>query len=139
MSEDTLQFEAGMLSRDEVKAILDTLPIEITFVDDEDTIKYFNKFDKRIFARSRSIIGSKVQQCHPQKIVHVVNKILDSFRNGKKDVAEFWIKSGDRLIYIRYFAVRDKDGKYLGTMEAAQDITEIKKIEGEKRLLDWED
>jgi len=89
-------------------------------------------FDKRIFARSRSIIGSKVQQCHPQKIVHIVDKILDCFRSGKKDVAEFWIKSENRLVYIRYFVVRDEDGKYLGTMEVAQDITEIKKTEGEK-------
>jgi len=134
-----LQFEAGMLSIDEVKAILDTLPAEITFVDNEDTVKYFNKLGKRIFARPKSVIGRKVQQCHPQKSVHMVNKILDSFKSGKKDVAEFWIQSGDRLIYIRYFAVRDKDGKYLGTMEVTQDITEIKRIEGEKRLLDWED
>jgi len=139
MSERMLQFEAGALSREEVEAILETLPVDITFVDKEDTVRYFNKLGKRIFVRPKSIIGRKVQQCHPKKSIHVVNQILDSFKSGKKDVAEFWIQSRDRLIHIRYFAVRDKDGKYLGTMEVTQDITEIKKIEGEKRLLDWKD
>jgi len=139
MPEETLQFESGMLSKDEVEAILENLPVDITFVDREDTVRYFNKFGKRIFARPKSIIGRKVQQCHPQKSIHVVNKILDSFRSGKKDVADFWIQKEGRLIYIRYFAVRDKEGKYLGTIEVTQDITEIKRLEGEKRLLDWKD
>jgi len=139
MSEERLQFEVGTLSRDELEAILETLPVEITFVDKDDTVRYFNKFKKRIFARPKAIIGRKVQQCHPQKSIHVVNKILDSFKSGEKDVAEFWIQSKGRLIYIRYFAVRDKDGNYLGTMEVTQDITDIKKIEEEKRLLDWRD
>jgi DUF438 domain-containing protein len=75
--------------------------------------------------------------CHPQKSIHIVNKILESFRRGEKDVAEFWIQMNGRLIHIRYFPVRDKNGKYLGTMEVTQDVTEIKKLEGEKRLLDW--
>jgi len=139
MSEKILQFEAGALSKEEVEAILETLPVDITFVDGEDTVRYFNKAEKRIFVRPKSIIGRKVQQCHPQKSVHIVNKILDGFKTGKRDVAEFWIQNKDRLIHIRYFAVRDNDGKYLGTMEVTQDITEIKKIEGEKRLLDWKD
>ncbi|MGQ9513836.1 MAG: PAS domain-containing protein [Thermoproteota archaeon] len=83
-------------------------------------------------------MGRRVQQCHPQKSVHIVNRILDSFRSGKKDVAEFWIEMGGRKIHIRYYAVRDKDGKYLGTIEVTQDITDMKKIEGERRLLDWD-
>ena len=74
--------------------------------------------------------------CHPQKSLHVVNRILQDFREGKRDVAEFWINLNGRLIYIRYFAVRDESGEYLGTLEVTQDITDIKKIEGEKRLLD---
>jgi len=134
-----MQFEVGSLSRDEVEAILNTLPVDITFVDKEDTVRYFNKFGERIFVRPKSIIGRKVQQCHPKKSIHIVNKILESFKSGKKNVAEFWIQIEDKLIHIRYFAVRDKNGKYLGTMEVTQDITEIKKIEGEKRLLDWEE
>jgi DUF438 domain-containing protein len=85
------------------------------------------------------VIGRKVQQCHPQKSVHVVNRILDSFRSGRKDVAEFWINMKGRMIHIRYFAVRSQDRKYLGTVEVTQDVTDIKQLEGEKRLLDWND
>ena len=135
MPEGSLQFETGTLSKDEIEAVLDTLPVDITFVDEEDTVRYFNKSEGRIFVRTKAVIGRRVQQCHPQKSIHVVNKILDSFKSGKKDSAEFWIQIGDRLVYIRYFAVRNKDGKYIGTLEVTQDITNIKKIEGEKRLL----
>ncbi len=132
-----LQFETGALSEEEVEAMLDSLPIDITFVDKEDSVKYFNKAGKRIFVRTKAVIGRKVQLCHPQKSVHIVNKILEAFKTDKKDVAEFWIQVNNRLIHIRYFAVRDKNGKYLGTMEVTQDLTDIKKIEGEKRLVDW--
>jgi PAS domain S-box-containing protein len=134
-----LQFETGSLSKEEMEAILNTLPVDITFVDKDDTVKYFNKAEKRIFVRTKAVIGRKVQLCHPQKSIHIVNRILDSFKTGKKDVAEFWIQAKNRLIHIRYFAVRDENGKYLGTMEVTQDITDIKEIEGEKRLLDWKD
>lgn len=133
-----LQFETGSLSKEEVEAILDSLPIDITFIDNEDIVKYFNKFGERIFVRPKAVIGRKVQLCHPKKSIHIVNKILESLKTSKKDVAEFWIQMNNRLIHIRYFAVRNKNGKYLGTMEVTQDITDIKKIEGEKRLLDWE-
>ena len=139
MSERLLRFEAGTLSKDELEAILNTLPADLTFVDKEDTVRYFSKSEKRIFVRTKAIIGRKVQQCHPQKSIHIVNKILDSFKSGKKDVAEFWIQKDNRLVHIRYFPVRNKDGKYLGTIEVTQDITDLKKIEGEKRLLDWKD
>ena len=120
-----------------IEAMLDSMPIEISFVDENDEVKYFNKNGDRIFPRPRSIVGKKVQQCHPQKSVHKVLQILEAFKNGKKDVAEFWINLKGRQIYIRYYPVRDKDGNYLGTLEVSQDITDIKKIEGEKRLLDW--
>jgi len=133
-----IQFETGSLSAEEVGALLNSLPIDITFVDREDKVKFFNKSEKRIFIRTKAVIGRKVQQCHPQKSIHIVNKILDSFKEGKKDVAEFWIEKEGSLIHIRYFPVKDKDGKYLGTIEVTQDVTEIKKLEGEKRLLDWE-
>ncbi|MEM1563817.1 MAG: DUF438 domain-containing protein [Candidatus Bathyarchaeia archaeon] len=138
MPEGAIQFETGSLTKEEIEAILDTLPVDITFVDKDDAVKYFSKADKRIFVRTKAILGRKVQLCHPQKSVHVVNRILEAFKKGEKDVAEFWIQKEGRLIHIRYFAVRDKDGKYLGTMEVSQDITDLKKIEGEKRLLDWE-
>lgn len=132
-----LQFETGSLSKEEAEAVLDSLPVDVSFIDKEDRVKYFNKAEGRIFVRTKAVIGRKVQLCHPQKSVHVVNKILEAFKTGKKDVAEFWINLNDRLILIRYFAVRDKNGKYLGTVEVTQDITDIKKIEGQKRLLDW--
>jgi PAS domain S-box-containing protein len=138
VSESVLRFETGDLTKEEVKAILNALPVDITFVDGEDAVKFFNKAEKRIFVRTKAVLGRKVQLCHPQKSVHIVNRILEAFKKGKKDVAEFWINLGGRLILIRYFAVRDKDGKYLGTMEVTQDITDLKKIEGEKRLLNWE-
>jgi PAS domain S-box-containing protein len=120
-----------------IEAMLDSMPVEISFVNENDEVRYFNKNGDRIFPRPRSIVGKKVQQCHPQKSVHKVLQILEAFKDGKKDVAEFWINLKGRQIYIRYFPVRDKDGKYLGTLEVSQDITDIKKIEGEKRLLDW--
>lgn len=139
LSEGKLHFDTGSLTKEELEALLDTLPVDITFVDNDDTVRYFNKAEKRVFVRTKAVIGRKVQLCHPQKSIHVVNRILEAFRKGEKDVAEFWINVNNRLIHIRYFAVRDKNGKYLGTMEVTQDITDIKKIEGEKRLLDWKD
>ena len=137
MPEEMLRFETGTLSRDELETIFNTLPVDITFVDREDTVRYFNRLGKRIFVRTKAVVGRKVQDCHPQKSIHVVNKILSSFKNGEKDSAEFWIQQRDMLVHIRYFAVRDKDRKYLGTLEVTQDITDMKKIGGERRLLDW--
>jgi hypothetical protein len=120
-----------------IESMLNSLPVEISFVDENDEVSYFNKNGDRIFPRPRSVIGKKVQQCHPKKSLNKVIEIVNAFKNGKRDVANFWINLNGRLIYIRYFAVRDKDGKYLGTLEVSQDITDIKKIQGEKRLLDW--
>jgi PAS domain S-box-containing protein len=136
-SAETLQFETGSLSEEEAKAILDTLPVDISFVDKNDRVKYFNKAEKRIFVRTKAVIGRSVQLCHPQKSVHIVNRIIEAFTTGEKDTAEFWINMNNRLIHIRYFAVRDKKRRYLGIMEVTQDLTDLKKIEGEKRLLDW--
>jgi len=124
------------LSYEVIEALLDALPVDITFVDEDDRVRYFNKEGKRIFGRSRKIIGIKVQKCHPQKSIHVVNQILQDFRNNKRDSANFWIDLKGRKIYIRYFAVRDREGKYLGCLEVTQDITDIQKVTGEKRLLD---
>jgi PAS domain S-box-containing protein len=136
--EGTLQFDTGTLSKEEIEAILDTIPVDISFVDANDQVKYFNKADKRIFVRTKAVIGRKVQMCHPQKSVHIVNRIVKAFKSGKKNSAEFWISMNNRLVHIRYFAVRDNQSKYLGTLEVTQDLTDLKKIEGQKRLLDWE-
>ncbi len=135
-AEGEISFPTGSLTKEQLEAILNSLPVDITFVDSEDTVRYFNQSKERIFVRTKAVIGRKVQQCHPQKSIDVVNKIIDDFRNGRRDVAEFWINMGGRLIYIRYFPVRNAKGEYLGVLEVTQDITDIKKIEGEKRLLD---
>jgi hypothetical protein len=133
--EGIIHFETGALSKEEVEAILNTLPVDVTFVDKDDTVRYFNRSEERIFVRTKAVIGRKVQQCHPQKSIHIVNRILEDFKSGREDVAEFWINFKGRLIHIRYFAVRDRNGEYLGCLEVTQDITDIKRIEGEKRLL----
>ena len=134
--EGEITFEIGSITKDELEAILNTLPVDITFVDKEDTVRYFSQSKERIFPRAKAVIGRKVQQCHPQKSVDVVIQILDDFRNGRRDAAEFWIQLKERLILIRYFAIRSKENEYLGCLEVTQDITDLKKIEGEKRLLE---
>ena len=133
--EGMIPFETGTLSKEEIEAIFNTLPVDITFLDKEDTVRYFSQSKERIFPRTKAVIGLKVQQCHPQRSLHIVNQILEDFKNGRRDSATFWINLKGRLIYIRYFAVQDKNGDYLGCLEVTQDITDIKNIEGEKRLL----
>ena len=125
------------LSREQLEGILEAIPVEISFVDENDLVKLWNKHETRIFKRPVSVIGKSVQNCHPKQSVDKVNQILSDFKSGRQDSAAFWINLGDRKVYIRYFAVRDKAGRYLGTLEATQDITGIKKIEGEKRLLEY--
>ena len=123
-------------STETLEAIFDTLPVDVTFVDDTDTVRYYSKGDERIFRRTPAVIGRKVRDCHPQKSLYKVEQVVSELKSGKRDVAEFWIDLKGRKIYIRYFAVRDKKSKYLGILEVTQDITEIQKITGEKRLLD---
>ena len=131
-----VSFPSGNLNLDELMAVLNTLPLDVTFVDKDDKVRYFSDGKNRIFIRPRSVIGRTVQNCHPPQSVDVVETILRSFKEGKKESAEFWINFKDRLVNIRYFAVRGGEGEYLGTLEVTQDITEIKKLEGERRLLD---
>ena len=126
------------LSTEMLEAIFDTLPVDLTFVDETDTVRYYSRGEERIFRRTPAVIGKKVQDCHPQQSVHKVNQVLTELKAGRSNVAEFWIDLKGRKIYIRYFAVRDKTGKYLGTLEVTQDITDLQKITGEKRLLDME-
>ena len=125
-----------VFSTETLEAIIDALPVEVSFVDDADTVRYYSKGDKRIFKRTPAVIGRKVQDCHPKESVHKVEQVISDLKSGKRDVAEFWIELGGRKIYIRYFAVRDKADKYLGTLEVTQDITDIQKITGQKRLVD---
>ncbi len=131
-------FPTGSLTLEELQSIFNTLPVDITFVDRNDKVKFFSESEKRIFIRTDAIIGREVQNCHPTKSVHIVEKILEDFKEGKRDSADFWIWFGERYVYIRYFAVRNKKGDYIGTIEITQDITDIKNIEGERRIYDEE-
>lgn len=127
--------ETGHFNLNELQSLLNALPFDITFVDSNDVVRYFSDSKDRIFVRTKAIIGRKVQQCHPEKSVHIVNKILEDFKSKTKDVESFWINLHERLILIQYFAVRDKENKYLGCIEVTRDITELKDLKGEKRLL----
>lgn len=132
-----MKTETGELTFKQALMIFNTLPVDLTFVDENNSVRFFTKPKDRIFPRSPAAIGRDVRNCHPPQSVHVVEKIIDEFRKGHKDSATFWIQLKGRTILIQYFALRDENGQYRGVLEVSQDITEIKKIEGEKRLLDW--
>ncbi len=133
--EGYIRFDAGVLLPEEINAMLNTLPLDITFVDKNGAVKYFTQGKERIFARPKTILGRLVENCHPPVSVHIVEKIVADLKSGKKDHEDFWITMGDQYVYIRYFAVRNELGEYLGTMEVTQDIESIQKISGEKRLI----
>ncbi len=133
-----IELSTGALTPEQVNLILTHLPLDISFVDEEDRVVYYSATKDRIFTRTPAVIGRKVQNCHPPKSVHMVNKILEAFRAGKRDVAEFWIEMGGKFIHIRYFAVRNDKGEYKGCLEVGQDVTGIRSLQGQKRLLDWE-
>lgn len=134
-SRDAVQLPTGFLSLQELTRVLDTLPVDITFVGKDDTVRYFSQGGERVFPRTKAIIGRKVANCHPPASVHIVEGIIESFRSGQKDHEDFWIRMGERFVYIRYFAVRDEAGEYLGVLEVTQDIAPIQAITGEKRLV----
>lgn len=134
-----VQMPTGSFSLDELIATFSALPFDLTFVDKDDTVRYFTPGKERIFDRSRAILGRKVQYCHPPKSVHIVNKIVKDFKAGTQDRARFWINMGGRLIYICYYAVRDSQGEYLGTLEVTQDLSEVRSLEGERRLLTYDE
>lgn len=130
-----IQLPTGFLSVPELSRLLDTLPLDITFVGADDTVRYFSQGSERVFPRTKAIIGRNVKNCHPPASVHIVEGIVNDFKSGKKDHEDFWIKLGDKFVYIRYFAVRSEAGEYLGVLEVTQDIAPIQAIEGEKRLV----
>jgi len=124
------------LSQEQLAGILETIPVDISFVDGNDLVRFWNKPETRVFKRPRAVLGKSVRDCHPKHSLDKVNQIISDFKSGKRNSAEFWIDLKGMKVHIRYFAVRDKSGRYLGTLEVGQDITRIKQIEGEKRLLD---
>jgi len=135
VQEGVVKLATGYLTVAELENSLNHLPFDITFIDSNDVVKYFSHGPERIFARTKAIIGRKVQNCHPPASAHIVEKLLEDFKSGEKDHEDFWINMGDKYVYIRYFAVRDEQGRYLGTLEVTQNIKPIQEIQGEKRLL----
>jgi len=133
-----IMLSTGALRIDELEAILGTLPIDITFVDKDDKVRFFSNSAERVFPRTRAILGRDVRLCHPPGSVHVVEQIISDFKSGRQSSAAFWINFHGRFIYIEYFAVRDTAGNYLGTLEFTQDATQIRTLEGERRILNYE-
>ncbi len=134
----SIRLPSGTLTAGEIMAILNTVPFDMTFVDKDDKVKYFTQGSERIFARSRSIINRDVRLCHPPGSVHVVEKILEDFKTGRASRAPFWIQMQGRFIHIEYFALRDEDGGYLGTLEVSQDLTPLRRLSGEQRILSYD-
>jgi hypothetical protein len=134
---EAVQLPTGHLTLEQLAAIFSTLPVDVTFVDAEDRVAFFSEGRDRIFARSRAILGRQVQYCHPPRSVEVVDRIVADFRSGRQDMAEFWIQLHGKFVHIRYFAVRDAAGEYLGTLEVTQDLAPLRALEGERRLLEY--
>lgn len=131
-----LKFDTGILKLEEIGAIFNHLPLDITYVDKDNIVKYFSEGKERVFTRTRAIIGRKVENCHPPASVHVVEKIVNDFKNGERDHVDFWIQIKGMFVYIQYFAVRDKDGNFMGTLEVTQNIAGLRNLQGEKRLME---
>lgn len=134
-----LKSETGEMTVEQILLIMNKLPIDITFVDENDRVKFFSKPEERFFPRSPAIIGREVKNCHPPESVHIVEKIVDAFKKGEKDTATFWINLKGKFVLIQYYALRNEKGEYKGVLETSQDITEIRSLEGQQRLLDWEE
>lgn len=132
---ENIHFNIGFLNKTELETILNTVPIDMTFIDANDTVKYFNQAKDRIFARTKSVIGRTVQNCHPPHSVNTVEKLLEDFKAGKKDSEAFWINKPGVFIYIVYYALRDEHNNYIGTLEVTHNVQQYRDLQGEKRLL----
>jgi len=131
-----LNFDTGLMTLDQAMMLLNHLPVDITMIDENDRVRFFSNPKDRFFTRSKAIIGRTVQNCHPPESVHIVDELLKAFRSGAKDSEPFWIQMQDRFILIQYFALRDDEGNYKGCIEVSQDLTDLKNLEGEKRLME---
>jgi DUF438 domain-containing protein len=139
LDSEQIDLETGNLTVEQIKLLFNHLPVDITYVDEYDKVLYFSTPKKRIFPRTKAIIGRDVHNCHPKESVHVVEKIVTAFKEGKKESANFWINMKGQKLLIQYFAIRDKGGIYKGVVEVSQEISEIQNLQGENRLLDWEE
>ncbi|HNW59885.1 MAG TPA: DUF438 domain-containing protein [bacterium] len=130
-----IQLPTGSFSLEELTAVMNALPFDVTFVDADDTVRFYSEGRERVFERNLAVIGRKVQLCHPPKSMYIVQQILDDFRSGRQSRAPFWITMGGKFIHIEYFALRTAAGDYLGTLEVTQDLTEKRQLTGDQRLL----
>jgi DUF438 domain-containing protein len=137
VDQERIQLPSGSFTSTELNALLNSIPFDLTFVDKDDTVRYFTQGRERIFTRTRAILGRKVQLCHPPASVHIVEQILEDFKSGQQSRAPFWINLKGKFIHIEYFALRDKNGEYLGTLEVSQDLTDKRALDGEQRLLQY--
>lgn len=135
---EEIKLSTGSLSVEQLNGLLTHLPVDVSFVDAQGFVRYYSESPSRIFKRTPAVIGRHVEKCHPEKSVDTVRRILEAFRTGRKDTAQFWIELDGRLVVIRYLAVRSPSGDYLGCLEVSQNVTELRRLKGEKRLLDWE-
>ncbi|RKL68278.1 PAS domain S-box protein [Salipaludibacillus neizhouensis] len=135
MKEGVIQLETGILSVEQLELMMNHLPVDITMIDENDVVRYFSHGKERVFHRTKSVIGRTVQNCHPPQSAHIVNALLDDFKSGKKDFEDFWIPLKDKFVLIRYFAIRNEQGEYKGTVEFTQNIKPIQEITGQKRLM----
>lgn len=133
-----IQLPSGSFSAEEIMSILNTLPVDITFVDKDDKVKYFSQSKDRIFQRNRSILNRDVRLCHPPASAHIVDKIVEDFRSGREESAPFWINMHGNMIFIEYFATRNEKGEYLGTLEVSHSVTRYRELEGEQRILSYQ-
>ena len=136
-NDQKLDVTTGKLTLEQINLIYQHLPIDISFVDENELVCFYSDTDHRIFPRSKNVIGREVMNCHPRKSAHVVREVIDKLRSGEQDRAEFWINKPGLFIYIVYVAVRDKDGKFCGVLEMMQDCTRIRSLEGSQTLLTW--
>ncbi len=132
-----IQLPSGGFNVEELLAILNHLPVDMTFVDRNDKVKYFSQGAERVFQRNRAILNRDVRLCHPPASAHIVDKIIDDFKSGKQSRAPFWINMGGKMIYIEYFALRNDKGEYLGTLEVSHNVNVYRELEGEQRILSY--
>jgi hypothetical protein len=132
-----LGLDTGTLDLEEIQLLLDTIPVDVTYVDETDRVRYVNNPEERIFPRSGSVIGREVQNCHPPESVDTVEEILEAFKTGEEDLARFWIQNDDAFVVIDYHALRDESGAYRGTLEVTREVSDVRALEGEQRLIEW--
>jgi len=136
--EEKLNVSTGQLTLEQINLIYQHMPVDLSYVDENELVCFYTDTKHRVFPRSKNVIGRDVKNCHPKASVHIVEEIIKKFRSGEQDKAEFWINKPDLFIYIIYYAVRDGNGKFRGVLEMMQDCTHIRSLQGSQTLLTWE-